>query len=114
MVLLLLVAVTQNPLVVHHVLVDIAARLQLESSFVIFVDFGKHQLRLGSPVIPAANYKHLFGSRDPLGLIAEGVRLDFQSRCTLQHIFEFPYDLPLWFPVILSLVVEQFDLFCLT
>lgn len=114
MVLLFLVVLAQNPLVVDHVLVYIAARLQLQSPLVVLVDLRKHQLRLRRPVVPTAHHKHFFRPGNPLGFVAEGVRFDFESGCALEHIFELLYNFPFRFPVVFSFVVEKFDFFSLT
>ena len=41
------------------------------------------------------------------------MRFDFESGCTLQHVFELFDDFPLWFPMFFFLIVEEFDLFSL-
>jgi len=106
-VLIFFLVFTDYPFVIDQVLVVVSVRFEFEGTFVVFVNFGENQLCFWLPVIPASNHEHFLGPRDLLCFIAESMGFDFESWWTLKYIFEFPYDFPLWLPMVLVFVVKK-------
>lgn len=111
---LLLLILSQQPLIISHVLVLIQPWLQFEGNLVVLLDLVKVQLSLTLPVIPTATDCHLLGARDLLGLEAETVEFTLEAGRVLEDFLELVDVLPLLFPVVTLRVVKQSDLLILS
>lgn len=104
---LLLLILSQQPLIISHVLVLIQPWLQFEGNLVVLLDLVEVQLSLTLPIIPTAADCHLLGPWDLLGLEAETVEFTLEAGRVLEDFLELVDVLPLLFPVVTLRVVKQ-------